>query len=153
MGLLSAIPIIGNLIDGATKLISEVITDKDKKLELQNQLKTLQIATETKILEMEHEEKLAQVDVAKIEAASNDSYVRRARPTILWVCAAGLGYSFLLHPLLCWFLKVVVIWAPVAAQITPPPNLDMTQLFPILLGMLGLSGYRTIEKIKGVVGK
>lgn len=153
MSFLSFLPIIGDLFKGAKDLISEAVVDKDKKLELENKIRVIELEATNKILEMEHDEKLAQVDVAKLEASSNDAYVRRARPTAMWVCCLGMGYSFLLHPLFCWGLKVLVIWYPEVSKIVPPPNLDMTTLMPILLGMLGLSGYRTMEKIKGVKSK
>lgn len=153
MSFLNAIPLIGNIVNKAGDIISEAVTDKDKKIELENQLKTLQITSEAKLLEMEHDEKLAQVEVAKLNAKSNDSYVRRARPTILWICAIGLGYQWLLHPIMLWALSIAPIWYPEAVNITPPPTLNLTELSPILLGMLGLSTLRTTEKIKGVVGK
>ena len=39
----------------------------------------------------------------------------------------------------------------IEAQLTTElPNLDMTQMMPVLMGMLGLGGLRTVEKIKQV---
>lgn len=149
-GWLSAIPIIGDIIDGGTKIIQEMITDKDKALQAEVELRKLATAAELKILEMSHEEKLAQVEINKEAVKSNDAYVRRARPTILWICGAGMGYSFIIHPLFEWAMTIVGIWYPVALTVPIPPNLSMTEMLPILLGMLGLSGYRSYERVKGV---
>jgi len=146
MGFLSALPIIGNIIDGATKIINKAIVDKDKQLEMANELQKLAVAAEQEVLRLEHEEKMGQVEINKMEAASNDSYVRRARPTTLWICNIGLAYTFLIYPLGCWALK---IWAP---TIEPPPMIDAEYLMILLGGLLGFGGYRTYEKIKKVSG-
>jgi hypothetical protein len=149
MSWISAIPIIGDIINGGTKIIQELITDKDKALQAEVELRKLAAAAELRLLEMDHEEKLAQVDINKMAVTSNDAYVRRARPTILWICGAGMGYAFLIHPLFSWGIAVVGIWYPEALNIPIPPNLSMSEMLPILLGMLGLSGYRSFERIKG----
>jgi len=55
-----------------------------------------------------------------------------------------LAYAFILSP--------IMRFAVVLAMETPPdfPVLDISELMPILLGMLGLGGLRTYEKVKGV---
>jgi hypothetical protein len=147
MSFLSAIPIIGDIIKGAENIISEVVEDKDKKNQLLAEFKKMSLDAEQKLLEMEHKEKMAQIDINKQAAASSDKYVRRARPTTLWIANIGLAYVFLLHPLGCWALK---IWAP---EITPPPMIDAEYLLILLGGLLGFGGYRTYEKMKGVSGR
>ena len=149
MSFLSAIPIIGDLFKGATNLVSEAITDKDKKLEIEGQLKRLRIETENKLLEMNHEQTMGQIDIAKLNAKSNDSYVRRARPTILWICACGFGYNFVVHPLLLWAWAFLPVYYPELKGVAPPPALSMTEIMPVLLGILGLSGMRSYERKNG----
>ena len=84
----------------------------------------------------------AQIEVNKEEAASTSLFVSGWRPAVGWTCVAGLGYSFFGLPLLSWgstnFGWVI------------PPALDMSTLLTLLLGMLGLGGLRTKEKIEGV---
>jgi hypothetical protein len=38
-----------------------------------------------------------------------------------------------------------------AAQLKLAPALELSEMVPVLFGMLGLSGLRTAERIKGVV--
>lgn len=87
---------------------------------------------------------LGQIEVNKIEAASEDNFTRRGRPFIIWVCGISLAYSFLIEPLMRFIAQVVFKYAG------PFPVLQMDQLTTILMGLLGLGVMRTVEKIKGV---
>jgi len=85
---------------------------------------------------------LAQVDVNKAEAENPNLFVSGWRPGVGWICVAGLGFNFLAQPMLAWF-STIYGW-PV------PPQLDISDLLTLLLGMLGLGGMRSFEKVKGV---
>jgi hypothetical protein len=70
-------------------------------------------------------------------------FVAGWRPFIGWVCGAGLATQFLVGPLFTW----------VAALLGKPvvfPVLDLSTLVTLLIGMLGLGGMRTLEKVNGV---
>lgn len=77
------------------------------------------------------------------EAASADPFTSRWRPFIGWVCGSALAYQYVLAPIGVWFSQM--IGHPVPA----PPKLD-DSLWQLMVGMLGLGGLRTYEKIKGV---
>lgn len=83
-----------------------------------------------------------QIEVNKVEAASSSFFVAGWRPAVGWTCVAGLGYSFFGLPILSWG-SMNFGWVI-------PPALDMGTLLTLLLGMLGLGGLRTKEKIEGV---
>ncbi|MBB6251695.1 3TM-type holin [Nitrospirillum iridis] len=87
---------------------------------------------------------LAQLEVNRTEAASNSVFVAGWRPFIGWVCGAALAYQYIAMPLMVWLAGLVAGHA-----VVPPPTLD-DQLTTVLLGMLGLGGLRTLEKMKGV---
>lgn len=78
-----------------------------------------------------------QLDINREEAKSLNWFVAGWRPYIGWICGTGLGYQFLIYPILIAFLPKIV-------------QLDMGTLLTLLLGMLGLGGLRSFEKIKGV---
>ena len=153
MSFLAAIPIIGDLIKGAESLISEAITDKDKKNELNAQLKRLQLETENRLLEREHDAKIAQIEVNKEEAKSKSLFVAGWRPAVGWTCCFAMVFNFIIQPLILWILPILSVWYPEAAKITPPPALSLGEMLPILMGMLGLGAYRTYEKKNGVNNK
>lgn len=79
---------------------------------------------------------LAQLEVNKAEAQHKSIFVAGGRPFIMWVCGVGLLFNVLLSPILS-------IWFEM-------PDVDMDILYPVLMGMLGLGGLRTYEKLKGV---
>lgn len=87
---------------------------------------------------------LGQIEINKIEAASEDNFTRRGRPFIMWVCGISLAYSFLIEPFMRFIAQVIFHYAG------PFPVLQMGELTTILMGLLGLGAMRTLEKVKGV---
>jgi hypothetical protein len=85
---------------------------------------------------------LAQVEVNKVEAANPSVLVAGARPAAMWVGVASLFYSGIGISMLNWFANV--------AGLPPFQPIDPTIANDILIGLLGLGGFRTAEKIKGV---
>jgi hypothetical protein len=99
----------------------------------------------------------ADTDLAKLQIQVNIEEAKHAnifvsgwRPAVGWCCAAAFAYSYVLLP----FLQFVVFTfgtAEMAAQLKLAPALELSEMVPVLFGMLGLSGLRTAERIKGVV--
>ena len=79
---------------------------------------------------------IEQLKINQVEAAHKSVFVAGWRPATGWVCLVGLAYNVLLAP-------IISIWVPV-------PSADPGVLYPVLLGMLGLTGSRSLEKVKGV---
>ena len=128
--------IIASLIGPVTGLLDKFIQDKDQKAALAHDIATL-------ASKQAHEQILAQLEVNKAEAASQSLFVAGWRPAVGWICALGMFSNFLLFPLVNFLSNIsghdVVI-----------PLIDLTTMMPVLLGMLGLGGLRTVEKIQGV---
>src|SRR3546814_10900279 len=87
----------------------------------------------------------AQIEVNKAEAQSGSLFIGGWSPAVGWVCVVGLTYTFFAQPMLAW--------GSAAAGIPTPPDLDLSALITLLAGMLGLGGFRTYEKAKGVAGR
>lgn len=84
-----------------------------------------------------------QIDTNKEEAKSPSVFVSGWRPFIGWVCGVACAWNWI-------GLKVALF---IAAYLGHPLNItpaDITEMMPVLLGMLGLGGMRTVEKIQGV---
>ena len=88
----------------------------------------------------------SQVEINKIEAGSKSLFVAGWRPFIGWTCGIGLAWNFVAHPILTWILKF-------ANTTAMPPKLDASDIYPIVIGMLGLGAYRSYEKKQGVEHK
>lgn len=83
-----------------------------------------------------------QVELNKIEAGHRSVFVAGWRPAVGWVCAIGVGWAYLGHPLFLW---AAALWAP-GLQ---PPVIHTDSLFELVLAMLGMAGLRSFEKAKG----
>lgn len=86
---------------------------------------------------------LAQASTNTAEAGSGDKFAARWRPTIGYVCAGGFLYAVVVHPLVADLATVLRL--PLTL-----PAIDTAVLVQTMLGMLGLGGLRTWEKIRGV---
>lgn len=78
------------------------------------------------------------------EAKSTSLFVAGWRPFIGWVCGVAIGWNLVVYPFVTW---IMAIGYPDYAL---PPVLSLSELWPVVLGMLGLGGLRTLEKSRGV---
>lgn len=143
---------IGSAIESVGNVFDNLFTSDEERLQAGLQSQTL----ETGLLS-------GQQKINEKSAGHKSVFVAGARPALLWVCAAGFAYQYILHPLCCWIFSllqafqkipyhtvVVIDGVSKAIPITPPPALDLDQLLSLALGMLGLGGMRMYEGIKGV---
>lgn len=91
---------------------------------------------------------MAQVDLNKEEAKSPSLFMSGWRPACAWVCVLSLAYAVVGYTFLTWVIQFYSLSQGVVIPKLPPP--DATLTFEVLFGMLGLGGYRTYEKLKGV---
>ena len=78
-----------------------------------------------------------QLEINKVEAASPSVFVSGWRPFIGWVCGAACAWNWVGLPLLRMYVP----------DLTPA---NLTEMMPVLMGLLGLGALRTVEKINGV---
>lgn len=127
--------LLGPLVDLIGKISDKIWPDPAAKIAAQTELLKMQQAGELAILEKLGQSDNAQTEINKIEAASDDKFKGYWRPALGWVCVAGFSYQLLARPFL------------IGAGYDFPA-LDMETLASLTFGMLGLAGYRTIERIK-----
>ena len=84
-----------------------------------------------------------QITTNQEEAKSPSVFVSGWRPFIGWVCGAACAWNWIGLPV------AIFIAAYLGKQLTLRPA-DISEMMPILMGMLGLGGLRTVEKIQGV---
>lgn len=116
-------------IDLATSVINKVWPDKSAQ-------EAAQLAAAVAIVQ-------GQIDINKAEAASPSPFTSGWRPAIGWVCAAALACQYIGRPLLAW--GGIVLGHPLPEL----PGID-DNLWELMLGMLGLGGLRSYEKVKRV---
>lgn len=86
---------------------------------------------------------LAQLDINKAEASHRSIFVAGWRPFIGWTCGVALAWTYVMTPILNFILAQT-------GHLMELPAMDMSQMMPVLMGMLGLGGLRTFEKFKKV---
>jgi len=112
---------------------------REKALEMQK----AQQAYDLEIAKLDAQGITQQTDINKIEAVNPSLFVSGWRPFVGWVCACALAYVAILEPL-------VRFVATVGFKYTGGfPVIDTTITLQVLLGMLGLSGMRSFDKLKG----
>lgn len=87
-----------------------------------------------------------QLEINKVEASNPSVFVSGWRPAIGWVCGMACAWNWVGLPI----AKAAMLVYGHPLEIAPA---DIGEMFPVLLGMLGLSGLRTAEKINGVAAK
>ncbi len=124
------------LIGPVSGLLDKFIEDKDTKNALAHEIATMS---------ERHAQELAkgQLEVNKVEAASKSMFVAGWRPAVGWVTVIGMASNYILIPMGNFALAV-------AGSEIAIPLLQMSEMMPVLLGMLGLGGMRTVEKIQKV---
>ena len=131
IGLLSAV--LPSVMEVAGRFLPE---DKEKRAAAEREIEA-QLTTHLAQID------LAQLDINKTEAAHRSIFVAGWRPFIGWSCGVALAWNYIAQPILIFTLAQT-------GNLVELPALDMSQMMPVLMGMLGLGGLRTFEKYKSV---
>ena len=127
---------IKDLIGPVAGLLDKFIEDKDQKSALAHEIATMSE-------KYAQENALAQMAVNKAEAACSSIFVSGWRPATGWVCVLGMAGNFIVTPFANFALGL-------AGMDITIPVVPLDTMMPVLLGLLGLGGLRTLEKTKGV---
>jgi len=117
-----------SLIAPVTGLLDKFIPDADTKQKIAHEIATMSEKHAQAIA-------LAQIELNTAEAKGN-WFQSGWRPATGWVCVLGFGVNFLISPLMSGFGIDI-------------PQADTSTMLPVLMGMLGLGGLRTFERVKG----
>ena len=134
--LLALLPII-------EKVLGAVIPDP--KAAAEANLRVLELAQKGELAWLDADVRLAvgQMEINKEEAKDPSLFKSGWRPAVGWLCVAGFTYMAVVRPLVPWIVQVAGL------QVPPMPPVDTSEIMAILMGMLGLGGMRTAERIKG----
>lgn len=136
------IPVIDGILGLGTALIDRIFPDKAKADEAK--LRLLELQQQGALAELQATTSLAlkQGDINVEEAKNPNFFVSGWRPFVGWTCGLGFFAKFLGGPL------VFVISQFFGIHIELPP-IDLSEMLPLLAGMLGLGALRTYERVNG----
>ena len=118
-------------------IVNKFIPDRDQQAKIQAELSM-------KLMDMEATMAKAQTDINSVEAQSSNIFVSGWRPCVGWVCAVAFAWQFVIQP---FFSFAYTLYTK---QPAPVVALDHDALNTVLFGLLGLGGFRSWEKVKGV---
>jgi hypothetical protein len=131
-GVIMDITGIGAVSDLASNVISKIWPDKTVQ-------EREQLAATIALIQ-------GQLEINKVEAANPSVFVSGWRPAIGWICGAACAWNWIGIPI----AKIALVASGVTIALSPA---DLSEMMPVLMGMLGLSGMRTFEKINKVAAK
>jgi len=124
----------GKLIDNLFPNKADQDAAKLKLLELQQNGFLAELTADTDLMK-------GQLAVNQEEAKNTNLFVSGWRPGVGWVCVAAFAAKYIGGPAL------FMLGQYTGHLVTLPP-IDMTEMLPILLGMLGLGTLRSMDKWK-----
>ena len=125
----SLLPVVGDVLD-------RFFPNKEEKARAEREI-------QAKLAEHLAKIDIAQIEVNKQEAAHRSLFVAGWRPFVGWTCGLALFYTYVAQPMAMFIMAQT-------GDLVQLPQLDLSTMMPVLLGMLGLGGLRTYEKFKGV---
>lgn len=128
--------LIGSVFELGGKIIDRLFPDPAQKAAAELELLKL---TQSGDLQTT----LAQLEINAKEAQHTSIFVAGWRPFVGWVCVAALTCQYIARPLVQW--GGIVSGHPLPDL----PGID-DNLWQLMLGLLGLGGLRSYEKVKGV---
>jgi len=128
----------GSLVDTVGKIIDSVHTSEEEKGKIKIKLQELENEINSKQMEVN----LAD---AKSTATDISGILQRSwRPLIGFSAALGIFFEYVLKPFIVFFLGLFQI------EVGPLPQMNMEQLMPLVMTLLGMAGLRTFEKNKNI---
>ena len=126
------IDLLGKLVQPVGDILDKVIEDKDQKALLAHEIATMASKHSQEVM-------LAQLEILKRDAQGN-WFQSSWRPLIGWIAGISLGINYMVAPIALGFGFEV-------------PQADMSVMMPLLLGMLGIGGMRSFDKLKNTDSK
>lgn len=128
------------IIEKALNFIPDPKMKAEAQLKLTEELNRNQEAILTALSAVDQK----QAEINASDSASSDKFKSYWRPAIAWVCALSFAWEYVIQPIAVFTLTLCKV------EIPPLPKLDMSTMMPVLIGMLGLAGMRSLDKRNGV---
>lgn len=130
------------LLGIGSKVIDKIWPDPVQRDAAKLELLKLQQSGELAQLTADTNLMIEQIKVNQEEAKHTSVFVSGWRPGVGWICVAACGWNWIGLPIVK--LGLEIYGHPI--NLSPA---DLTEMLPVLMGMLGLGGLRTIEKLNG----
>lgn len=126
---------IGSIADFAKTVVDKIFPDAGQK---EKDAAAFAVMQATQDFQRDQ----GQIEVNKAEASNQSLFVSGWRPFIGWTCGSACAWNWIglsMANTVCAIMHYDIVLKPASLE----------EMMPILIGMLGLGGYRTYEKVKG----
>lgn len=130
--------ILGPVLEMGRTLLDRWMPDPEKRREAEMEM--VRMAADGELKQV-----IAQLEINAKEAMHPSIFVSGGRPLFLWISGAAFAYSTIAQPILTWLARIKG-WPD-------PPEVNTDLLWVVVTGLLGIGGYRSMEKFKGVASK
>jgi hypothetical protein len=121
-------------------VIDRIFPDKTEALKAKSAMAELQVQGQLQEQTNEFNLQVEQIKTDAVEAASSSIFVAGWRPFVGWMCGVALGYNYIFFPLYAYTAQLFYKAAP------PMPKLDVGELIPLLMSLLGMGIMRSYDK-------
>lgn len=128
---------------GLASLVGPIVDKFVDRIPNGNERARAKEALEKELVDAANSVMLAQTEINAAEAQHKSIFVAGWRPFIGWVCGVGIAWSMVVQPVAQW---AMIAWG----DGTELPTIDTSYLMELVTAMLGMSGLRTFEKMRGV---
>jgi len=128
---------------GLASLVGPIVNKFVDRIPNGNERARAKEALEKELVDAANSVMLAQTEINAVEAQHKSIFVAGWRPFIGWVCGVGIAWSMVVQPMAQW---AMIAWG----DGTELPTIDTSYLMELVTAMLGMSGLRTFEKMRGV---
>jgi hypothetical protein len=119
---------IGSVADLAKTVVDKIWPDK-------TEIEKAQLAGALALVQ-------GQLEINKAEAASSSAFTSGWRPFVGWVCGMGCAWNWIGLPITLFVCELL------GKHVAVSPA-DISQMMPLLTGLLGLGALRSFDKLKG----
>ncbi len=131
---------------GLASLVGPIVNKFVDRIPNGNERARAKEALEKELVDAANSVMLAQTEINAVEAQHKSIFVAGWRPFIGWVCGVGIAWSMVVQPMAQW---AMIAWG----DGTELPTIDTSYLMELVTAMLGMSGLRTFEKMRGVASR
>jgi hypothetical protein len=131
------------LVPAVSQLLDRIIPDPEARAKAKIEMLREENTIALRQVQLALKSDAGQSAINEAEAQHASVFVSGWRPFIGWVCGVAFAYHFVAQPLLAFII------ANASGKVTLPA-FNMQELSTVLMGMLGLGGLRTLEKIKSM---
>lgn len=115
---------VSSAFNGVSNILDEVITTKEERAKVDIEFNKLQ------------------TEINKLESQNASVFVSGWRPFVGWVCATGLGFNYVIRPIMNYVILLLNNGIPTM------DTMSMSEMLTLLTGMLGFGALRSYEKRK-----